>query len=246
MRELSREEAVAGATVKLSLDVEVQRAIWNMMGGVTRGAVVLLDGSSGDVIALISKPGVEMEEDESLGKREVRGVAPILEAISLLKESGGDEALVDGLVQRLGEERDGAGFGGNWDETGALYGVSMGEGEAVQATAVELARLGASLVNGGRVVEMRIGGVSGEGGGSEGGGKSLSIPEGAWEKLVSGLSDDEGVWLEGALGANGLGRWVLFGVKKGGVVYGGGLTDVEGTSASLNVLGRRVAKEVLE
>lgn len=252
LRELSREPAVAGETVALGLDVEKQRVVWEMMTGVARGAAVVLDGETGELVILVTKPGIEGEEgggDESERQLEVAGVGGVLEAITLLGESGGDEALLEGLVERLGE-RGGSLFEGNWETVGALFGMTLEDDYAVKASAMELARLGASLVNGGKVVEVRIGLAAGTAEGGEEIARSFPVSEAVLAKLVSGLRDplgggEKGIWLDGGTGPRGNGRWMVFGVEKGGTVYGGCVTDVDGTSVNLIVLGKRLAREVL-
>lgn len=58
LRVLERTDPVPGADLMLSLDIEVQRAAYSALEG-KRGAVVAIDPSNGEVIALVSAPGFD-------------------------------------------------------------------------------------------------------------------------------------------------------------------------------------------
>lgn len=59
-RDLRRAEPVQGWDVRLSIDVELQRQILAALAGMRRGAVVALDVSSGEIVAIASVPAADV------------------------------------------------------------------------------------------------------------------------------------------------------------------------------------------
>ncbi|MEY4994142.1 MAG: hypothetical protein RIS82_1264 [Actinomycetota bacterium] len=52
---------VAGASVELTIDPDVQKAAWNALGN-KKGAVVAIEPSTGNILALVSKPAFDANE----------------------------------------------------------------------------------------------------------------------------------------------------------------------------------------
>ncbi|NLT56971.1 MAG: penicillin-binding protein 2 [Actinomycetales bacterium] len=60
-----------GASIDLTIDPKAQRAAWNALGN-QRGAVVALDPDTGEVLAMVSKPGFDPDRMASHNARTVR------------------------------------------------------------------------------------------------------------------------------------------------------------------------------
>jgi penicillin-binding protein 2 len=92
IRSLAKTEPVAGNNLRLTLDIKLQQVVEEAFGEF-RGALVALDPSNGEVLALVSKPGFDPNlfvdgidpvnwdllnnsEDKPLNNRALRGQYP--------------------------------------------------------------------------------------------------------------------------------------------------------------------------
>jgi cell division protein FtsI/penicillin-binding protein 2 len=269
--EKSREDPVRGMDIELALDLDFQREVWEAMESVETGVAVVLNARSGEVLVQLSKPEFDPNEvlstgsgqgavlplDESGQVRGILGLSGVLEGLLMPVSGvgGAEEGLLDGEAGFALEESEDETGGGDTGELLGVLGMEMEEGEVLRATPMELALLGAAIVNGGVVLEPQTSLVAAEGARETGGLAEGGVGGEALTRLVEvlGTKDEAGaattVWLAGAIDFRGdekEGRWVVFATTGAGPRLCGCVLDVGGTSLSLEGIGRRILKRAME
>lgn len=143
LREIGRQEPVAGENITLTLDIGLQKEAYKLLQG-RKGAVVVSEPKTGEILALVSSPGFKPDKlaeyltnkDLPLFNRAIGGEYPpgsvfkIITAIAALEEGKIDAKT---LIEDTGEIKVGSYSYSNWYFT--QYGRKEGQLNLIRALA---------------------------------------------------------------------------------------------------------------